>query len=71
LANPDTVFNNGVYCTSNGAVCANGALDFYFASSHGTAVRHTCLGFFHQAQLRCGKANAYTQTRAAQEGAAI
>ena len=71
LTNPHAVFNDGIYCATHGAVCANGALDFHFASTHGTAVRHTCLGFFHQAQLRCSKAHTHTQTRTAQEGAAI
>ena len=62
LTNPHAVFNDGVYCAADRTMGANGALDFYFASTHGTAVRHTCLGFFHQAQLRCGKANTHTQT---------
>ena len=71
LAHPHAVFNDGIYRATHGAVCANCALHFHFPGAHCTSVRHTCLGFFHQAQLRCGKANAYTQTRAAQEGAAI
>ena len=71
LTNPHAVFNDGIYRATHGAVCANGALDFHFASTHGTAVRHACLGFFHQAQLGRGQANTHAQTRTAQEGAAI
>ena len=71
LTNPHAVFNDGIYRATHGAVCANGALDFHFASTHCTAVRHTCLSFFDQAQLRCSEANTDTQTRTAQKRASV